>query len=80
MIIIIIILKTLLTNAFVESIVPSATTVIEATKNRRQIKRLNFLNNNSKLISDQVEVKKIYNTDIGSRIVLMRESFGFRIF
>jgi hypothetical protein len=28
------------------------------------MKRLNFLNNDSKLISDQVEVKKIYNTEI----------------
>jgi len=57
-------LETLSTNAFVESTPPSTTMVIEATQNERQMKRLNFLNNDSKLISDQVEVKKIYNTEI----------------
>jgi len=57
-IIIIIVLKTLLTNAFVESIVPSTTMVIEATQNGRQIKRLNFLNTNSKLIRIKLKLKK----------------------
>ncbi len=57
-------LETLLKNAFVESTPPSTTMVIEATQNERQMKRLNFLNTDSKMISDQVKVKKIYNTEI----------------
>jgi len=73
-------LETLLTNAFVESTPPSTTMVMETTRKDRQIKRLKFLNNHSRLISDQVEVKENYNTGIDSRIVLMRKSVGFRIF
>jgi hypothetical protein len=46
-------LETLLTNGFVESIVPSTTMEIETTQNDRQIKGLQFLNNESKLISAQ---------------------------
>ncbi len=50
-------LETLLTNAFVESTPPSRIMEIETTQNDRKLKSFNFLNNNSKLISNQVEVK-----------------------
>jgi hypothetical protein len=53
-------LETLLTSAFFES-TPSATTMeTETTQDERQIKRLNFVNNDNQLISDQFEVRNVY--------------------
>jgi hypothetical protein len=62
-------LETLLTSAFVESTPTTTTTTtttmeVETTQDDRQIKRLNFSNNDSQLISDQFEVRETHNSEI----------------
>jgi hypothetical protein len=57
-------LETLLTSAFVESTpittTTATTTEIETTQDDKQIKRLNFPNNDSQLISEQFEVNYFF--------------------
>jgi hypothetical protein len=43
---------------------------IETTQNDKQIKRLNFSNNDNQSTSNQFELTEFYNTEIDSRIAI----------
>jgi hypothetical protein len=59
-------LESLLTSALVDSTQTTTTTDFETTQDDRQLKHLNFLNNENQVISDQFEVRKVYKIDIDS--------------